>query len=1184
MLESADYPKSIDGHEVLDFLGQGGFGWVFRVRTHDGQEHALKLLRNVAGLTRLDVLRFKREFQVASGLSHPGLVRVHGSGVSQGQPYYTMDFVPGQNICQFVNGDRERLEKVMTRLLETLAYLHSRRIVHRDLKPENILVDPEDGTPRLLDFGLARGLQGSHQLTETGTVMGTTYYMAPELLSTGKVDPRGDLYSLGVILYEALTGKLPFTASNPVTAIHHILMEDPAPPSTHLPGLPPELDQLIMKLLSKDPADRYHSAQETLHAWRRVFEGELPEDFMRPEAPELQTSEFVGRKVELDCLLNLMEPSEKRPLLALVAGESGVGKTRLLQELADYASDQIVTWGYGYEFEALPYQHWIPVLRQATRAELPPELAPFRRALSVLLPDLAQANEPPPSSEDPMQKFHLFEGMARLLATGGRRLLLMDDLQWADPASLEFLLYLVRRHELPNCLLVASYRVEAVDQSPGLAKLVQWGRGSTVTLEPFDLEETEAMVRSMLGATGQDPETTRQLHEETSGNPLFVAEVLKALASEGRLKLQRGLWHLDTETLPRTTTGGTRIPMTVREAVKRRLSGLEPETLEVAEAAAVLGRSFDAGLLARVVGRNVNAQVDLLLARRIFAQREPGLMGFYNQPLVEVVQESLAGERQQTLHLAAARALEGRFATREITLELARHYLRAGKSAEAAVHLTRGAEIALSSFAYEEAAQLLEAALAVEHKPELEERLADARFGSGQTAEAQQSYERLGLHESDRLRQARLLRKQGTCHLARGDVAAAYDALLEARQKLGVGTVSTSLGRKLTLPLRLLGSLLPTSRRQADQETAELHAIQERLGQALFFLNPPGWKLDMLDITLREQQVARAAGGGEARVTSRLSLAYALLGGPAGSARMAPGLLRTALTELEHHEDGLFKATQLRNIGFFLHLSGLRQEALRTEQAALDIFARSGDLYGLSLAHSIMEQIHREGGWLEPAEEHARRSLECSEAVSNPMELALAYLKMVFVLTARGRLTEAQEYLEKAEEMRGKHRAPYVEMRHWAASGWLALARGDYARAGSDARQARQMVKTNKSLPFFKGEAVSLEGLALSHRPEPGSLRLVTGWRRKMRGFPLYEAMLGRAQARLLMGEGKSELALQIARQVLESFQRLDNPTQSGRTSVLLEQIEPGKGHKDRSEEFFRQAGTLDLLRNYEQM
>ncbi|GMU54791.1 MAG: hypothetical protein AMXMBFR33_39370 [Candidatus Xenobia bacterium] len=1163
-------PRLIDGFLVLDLLGQGGFGRVFRVRSPDGQELALKLLRGVAGLSRIEVLRFKREFKIAAGLNHPGLVRVISTGLSEGQPYYTMELVLGINLVEFLNRHRtslERLQTVVARLLEALSYLHERRIVHRDLKPENILVNDE-GQPRLLDFGLARGLQATHQLTESGQVMGTTYYMAPELLSTGKADARADLYSLGVILYEALCGKLPFAGSNPAHAIHNILLDDPEPPSSLVPGLPEALDRLILRLLAKDPADRYDSAEQVLHHWQAIFQGDLSGEFLGPDVPRLEASEFVGRQRELERLLEWLEPAPGRPLLVLVAGESGLGKTRLLQEVAEYGSNLpgTVTWGYGYEHEALPYQVWIPALRQASLKGLPAELFPFRRALSVLFPDLGDEGGPPPSSSDPMQKFHLFEGMARLLASGGRRLLLLDDLQWADPTSLEFLAYLVRRHEAPNLLVVASYRVEAADLNPNLAKLLEWNRAAqaapVLALESFGPEETEAMVRSMLGATGQDPETTLRLHQETAGNPMFISEVLKAFSAEGHLKLQRGLWHLRTEALPRTSSGGTRIPMTVREAVRRRLAGLDPAALTVAVGAAVLARPFDLELLARACGLDsVAEQVELLVERRVFRRREEGLYAFYNQPLVEAVLEGVSPERLSALHLGSARALRDRFSTREISMELARHYQKADQSQEAAVHLARAGELALQSFAYQEAVQLFEAALAIGDTPELHEKLAEARFGAGQTVEAEEMFARLAAQASEPLMQARLLRKQGACQLARGDLAGAHGSLNRARQRLGVRAVSSSLTGKLALPLRLLASRLGVKAR-ADQEWArELHEIQEQLGQALFFLTPRGWKLDMLDITLREQ----AAGGPETRITSKLSLAYALLGGPAAPARMVPGLLQSALELLEAHEDSLFKATQLRNVGFFLHLSGLKDLALSAEQRALDLFQRLGDLYGLSLAHSICEQIHREGGWLEPAERHARLSLECSETVSNPMELALACLKLVLVLSEKGEVARAREFLERAEALRGSHRAPYVEMRHGAASAYLALAAREYALAASEARKTLSMVKSVQGLPYFRAEALSLEGLALSHQPEPGALARVMRWRRSQQRYPRFEAILARAQARLLWSEGRSGEALATAREALAVFERLDNPLQRSRTHRLLEQIAPGEGHAERA-------------------
>ncbi|MEW6284073.1 MAG: AAA family ATPase, partial [Candidatus Eremiobacterota bacterium] len=558
-------------------------GWVYRVSRPDGPgELALKLLRPSVGATRLDSLRFQREFDLASTLSHPALVAVFDHGVFQEQPYYTMELVTGVNIRSYLGRDRERptreawLERVGTtvgRLIEGLAYIHQHGVVHRDLKPENVLVDAE-GLPRVLDFGLARRREASVQYTEPGMVVGTVHYMAPEQISGAELDFRTDLYSLGVIIYELLANRLPFDNPEMVAVLYAILHEPPRRLRELVPWLPAGLEHLVMRLLEKQPADRYQSASEVLQAWREVMGARpaLTADTVEmpapPSAPEqLFTPRFVGREAELARLVECFEQLDRQGSVVLVQGVSGVGKTRFLQEASAYARSLGLStlWAHGNEVEGLPYNPWIRLLQRSAARGLPPDLEPFREALSAVLPELKVDAQPSSTSpDDPMLKFHLFEGMVRLLAGLTRDaglVLVLEDMHWADPASLEFLHYLARsilsgEDALPRLkiALVATYRDELWQAGESFQRvrssLSRLEGLQRITLEALTQTEASAMVRSMLGHGDVENETLERLFAETEGNPLFIGEILKTFVAEGRIRLDRGSWHLDSSALP----------------------------------------------------------------------------------------------------------------------------------------------------------------------------------------------------------------------------------------------------------------------------------------------------------------------------------------------------------------------------------------------------------------------------------------------------------------------------------------------------------------------------------------------------------------------------------------------------------------------------------------------------------
>jgi len=253
----------LPGFDGLSWLGEGGMGRVYR-GLRAGQAVAVKLLTK-EGANPIDHWRFEREFEVLGQLDHPALPRVFEKGSAAGNPFYTMEVIEGQDLLAYLKDRPSELEAVFEQLFGVLTYLHSHGIIHRDLKPENILVQP-DGRLRLLDFGLAR--DKDIRLTRTGAVVGTPAYMAPEQILGEPIDERTDLYAVGVILYEALAGRLPHETQDVASMLYRILHETPAPlPSPSAHGC------LVRWLLQKKPAQRPASAEL---AWKLWNEGCQP--------------------------------------------------------------------------------------------------------------------------------------------------------------------------------------------------------------------------------------------------------------------------------------------------------------------------------------------------------------------------------------------------------------------------------------------------------------------------------------------------------------------------------------------------------------------------------------------------------------------------------------------------------------------------------------------------------------------------------------------------------------------------------------------------------------------------------------------------------------------------------------------------------------------------------------------
>jgi serine/threonine protein kinase/WD40 repeat protein len=260
-------PKRLGSYELLEVIAHGGMGVVYKAR-HAGLDRivALKMIRSGVLATPRDVERFQREARSAAKLHHPNIVAIHDIGEQEGQHYYTMDHVPGENLSERARtqpfSPRQAAE-ITAAVAAAIHYAHQSGVLHRDIKPANVILTPEQ-QPRVLDFGLALILADDSALTLTGTPVGSPPYMPPEQAAgqTGRIDARSDVYGLGALLYELLTGHPPFRAASTMETLRLVIENEVVPPRRLNPALPSDLETLCLKCLEKDPNRRYQTAQE----------------------------------------------------------------------------------------------------------------------------------------------------------------------------------------------------------------------------------------------------------------------------------------------------------------------------------------------------------------------------------------------------------------------------------------------------------------------------------------------------------------------------------------------------------------------------------------------------------------------------------------------------------------------------------------------------------------------------------------------------------------------------------------------------------------------------------------------------------------------------------------------------------------------------------------------------------
>ncbi len=586
-------------YERIEELGHGGMGTVYKVKD--------RLTRDTVALKQVSILpstsqfnadsetnnnklyiALTREFQTLAGLRHPNIISVLDYGYDeQRQPFYTMEYIKDRTDIRQISESINLKDKVnlLIQLLQGLAYLHRRQVIHRDLKPANIMV--VDNKVKVLDFGLAVIQQGI-DTTQDNLITGTIAYMAPELLHKQDATIATDLYAVGVIAYQMFTGRYPFDTRSPRRLMTAILKDIP---DVWTIGLPEELALILGRLLAKTPNERYSNATQVIQSLYRAIGEDAPPESSDIRQSYLQAAEFVGREQELGQLeQSLKQAMAGQGTTWLVAGESGIGKSRLLDELRIRAlvKGAVVLRGQGVEGGGVPFQLWRDITRHLVLSTPINQLE--KSILKEIVPDIETLlgetipDAPSLTAKNRIQRITLT--LVDLMKRQDKPLvLLLEDLQWAVE-SLDAINYLnTSISELP-LLVVGNYRNDEAPKLPEELPDIQ-----IMSLSRLDEHEITALSVSMLGDTGKQPHVLDILKQETEGNCFFMVEVVQALAEEaGRLA------DIGRMTLPDYIFVGG-----IRQVVRRRLDRIPLWGRDLLNLVALAGRQLDLQIIQFII-------------------------------------------------------------------------------------------------------------------------------------------------------------------------------------------------------------------------------------------------------------------------------------------------------------------------------------------------------------------------------------------------------------------------------------------------------------------------------------------------------------------------------------------------------------------------------------------------------
>ncbi|MBV8761878.1 MAG: protein kinase [Deltaproteobacteria bacterium] len=1181
-------PDHIGDYRIVDVLGRGGMGVVYRAQHRDGSDAAVKTVRTAKEST-LESIR--REIQTLRELQHPAIVGIRDHGMAEGVPWYAMDLLHGRTLREYfrawfpetnVEATTKDLLKpgrvveeavaaapgdvppwsfggvttLFRAICEPLAYVHGQGVVHRDLSPVNVFLLAPD-RPVLFDFGLAAQFRAgsSRDVLEVGGMMrGTAHYMSPEQVRGEVVDARSDIYALGCMLYEALTGRPPFVAEQALAVVMAHLEVEPQPPSTFADGLPRGVDDLLLRMLAKAPRDRLGYARDVATALERL--GAAP--VTAPVVPRSYTyrPSLAGRTTELEGLDKLLLRLGKGlgGAVALI-GESGAGKTRLAAEVATRASAmdiRVITCEcepVGDEVHGAPLHSLRPLLRAI--ADVWREGASERalRGASVLAayePSLAELVPPLDEHIDPVtMRFRVLAVLRDVLvelAREERVLLVIDDLQLADELTMAFLQSLRPKFLAESHVMVLA-TVRAEESTSALDATLQAMDAQRVEVARLGRDSIGSLVRDMLALESDAPTLTDFISARSSGNPLFAAEYVRSAVDEGLLHRDLdGRWRVgagsEYDKLP--------TPGSVQELIHRRLGGLPLRAREVAYAAAILGRTCAPVVLAEVAdasGDVSRAAIAELIKRHVLEELPDGDLRFVHDKLREQAYDELSEIARRRYHKRAASAL----ATRAGHAELAHHHEHAGDLERAVDELELAADQALAAAAFGEARTLLRRLMALP----------------------------LTVPPS---RRARWNRQLGEACFALGDLAGCASHMQDSLGQLGRSLPRTKAGWTATvasgIARQLWSRTLGRRPRKTDPQTVEAALAAARMTSCFFFNDD---SLGLVGSALAAANLAERAGN-----EVPIAEIYSQLGYIAGLARLH-GVANAYFTKARATADatrdpvGLGKA--LYSEAAF-HVGVGAWDPARTAAArGLEIATELRNPQEAEVAHTILGHVEFATGDYEGSRRSAIRLYDSAHARDNLQHRTWGIYTQARAALYLGDLDAAIRDFEAAMrllESQSDHASQIL------CGGMLAsaLARaGDTQRARTVADATTERIGKRRAPVFtisegFIGAADAyLELLRRGDAAAAAPARTaVANLARLSRIFPIAAPAATTLAGTLALRTGSPRRAARLLRKGLALAERLHMPYDQAVAHAALAEL-GADGHDTQARALFRQLG-----------
>jgi len=1013
-MKSQESIKIVGGRwRVIQELGAGAMGRVLLAEGDDGGQVAIKLLGRSDSSTRAHRIQsFKSEFSILKELSHPGINRVYDFGldVDSGYYYFTTEFIDGAPFLgSLENANVDEIEDLFVQLLRALQYLHSHGIMHSDIKSANALVchcgRQATGDSRqevkLIDFGLA-------VLGTPDRIMGTPSYMAPEIILKSSPDSRADLYSLGVLIYAALTKFNPFRAGSMNEVFQRQLHVKPEPPSSYNHKVPKYLDDILLKLLEKSPADRFPTAAHVIRAIdldsKRSWPVETKETFLAYLPTE---GNLVGRKVEVEKLKDqclAIRDGRDAPFALCVTGEMGVGRKRLLAELKYFAQ-------LG-EMEAIS----LGAVDETDLAEFNDKISKLMEGDSRPAVVICNVMGMLAIRKSSMRTIHLLEKLVRWMR-------MSDALSQVKKSTPVLLAFVAAPDELPLLMHVLNLEKDEINE---------------VGIGNLSRDETGEYLAALTGVTDVPDDLTDELYNRTDGNPLFITEVMKGLVAGGMLFDKVGRWNREAIEDIGVHFEQLKVPGSLDGILDRTYKGALPDERAAMEALAVWRRPVTVADVSVVTGLENPRKVFVSLIKSgvVGFDASRATYSFSNALLRDVVYEKMSRERRGCFHRAIIERLEmtGPDAGEEINWHR-------GKSEDAKEAVDALIDLGLH---HTEGGRALDAVSifneAVERSEKEKYRLDEVLLHLGESYVLARRYpDAIGIYEKLLRRQEsggagvpeRILTCQrlGVARLRNGEIERGREVLNEARKLLGETSGQVTMQQRIENFLAradfLEGKLEDAAGiyRETKEKWKKL-PVEEKgkvLNNDLAHVYLQMGKLDQAEREF-DDDVKFFEEVGADRELERSYYAMAEIHMQRGDLERAPENFERAIEIAKRISDSEILLRAYNGMGTVFGMKGDIEKGIYWYERALDLAVRTGEdstAAGIALNIGLMKSKE---GLLDQALEHFNSSVKIFNQAAKKTGLDLAYLLRTYVELAdvhrlKKEYDRSEHFLGEAKEI-----------------------------------------------------------------------------------------------------------------------------------------------------------------------